>query len=385
MKKIYINLFVCLIFLNSVNVSGFQKIISSENISSPVPFSDLETLLENTIAQTFQDLKIPGAIVGVWKGNEKYIKTFGVSDLETGTPIKADDNMRIGSITKTFTGTVVLQLFDEGKLNLSDKLSLYFPDYPNGDNITITMLGNMTSGIYNYSDDEHFVKELINNLNRTFTPDELIDIAKSHPPYFSPGTGFHYSNSNTVLLGMIVEKITGNSLADEIRSRILIPLDMTKTIFSNDTYFPEPHANGYIYLDSLQTSPTDVTIQNPGWGWAAGAIISNLEDVHKYAKKVADGSLISRNAQTDREKWGEVFIPTSGAWKGKDLRYGFALADFEGAIGHNGGIPGFNSFMGYIPDSDITIIILCNMQDNLEGIGPADFLAMKIVETFKNN
>jgi len=264
MKKIYINLFVCLIFLNSVNVSGFQKIISSENISSPVPFSDLETLLENTIAQTFQDLKIPGAIVGVWKGNEKYIKTFGVSDLETGTPIKADDNMRIGSITKTFTGTVVLQLFDEGKLNLSDKLSLYFPDYPNGDNITITMLGNMTSGIYNYSDDEHFVKELINNLNRTFTPDELIDIAKSHPPYFSPGTGFHYSNSNTVLLGMIVEKITGNSLADEIRSRILIPLDMTKTIFSNDTYFPEPHANGYIYLDSLQTSPTDVTEQNPG-------------------------------------------------------------------------------------------------------------------------
>lgn len=385
MKRIYLKLITFLIILNYVNVHGFQKILGSEDLISQVPYNDLETMLDNTIRQAFQDLKIPGAIVGVWKGNEEYIKTFGVSDLETGTPIKADDNMRIGSITKTFTGTVVLQLFDEGKLNLSDKLSMYFPDFPNSDSITITMLGNMTSGIYNYSEDEDFEKEVINNLSRTFTPDELIDIAKSHPPYFSPGTGFHYSNSNTVLLGLIIEKITGRSLAEEIQNRIFIPLEMTKTIFPNDTYFPEPHAHGYIYMDSMQTSPTDITIQNPGWGWAAGAIISNLKDVHKYAKKVADGSLVSRNAQTDREKWGNVFIPTSGAWKGKDLRYGFALADFEGAIGHNGGIPGYNSFMGYIPESDVTIIVLCNMQDNRDGIGPADFIAMKIVETLKNN
>ncbi|MBK8982620.1 MAG: beta-lactamase family protein [Ignavibacteria bacterium] len=380
-------IFVLLLYLSfslSEKISAFDNDRLWNNIISK---SDpLELLLNSKVEQTFMDLEIPGAIVGVWKGDsDNYIKTFGVSDIVTNTPINTDDHMRIGSITKTFTGTVLLQLYDENKINLTDKLSKYFPDFPNGENITIDMLGSMTSGIYNYSENENFQNTLMNNLDTTFTPDELIDIAKAHTPYFPPGEGFHYSNSNTVLLGLIIEKITGNSLTSEIQNRIFTPLGMINSLFATDTYFPDPKSQGYIYMDSLQLTPTDVTNQDPTWAWAAGAVISTLADVHKYAKKLATGELISKKAQDERLKWGKTFIPETGAWKGEKLNYGFAIADFNGAIGHNGGIPGYNSFMGYLPEQDVTIIVLCNMQDNKAGVGPADYIARMIVEIILKN
>jgi len=383
MNKVF---FVFILFL-SISLSEYISAFENNRLFNNINYDSdpLKLLLNSKVEQTFMDLKIPGAIVGVWKGDsDSYIKTFGVSDIVTNTPIRTDDHMRIGSITKTFTGTVLLQLVDENKIKLSDKLSEYFPDFPNGGNITVEMLGKMTSGIYNYSENENFENTLMNNLDTTFNPGELIDIAKAHAPYFPPGEGFHYSNSNTVLLGLIIEKITGNSLTSEIQNRIFTPLGMN-SLFAADTYFPDPKSNGYIYMDSLQLNPTDVTNQDPTWAWAAGAVISTLADVYKYAKKLATGELISNKAQDERLKWGKTFIPETGAWKGEKLNYGFAIADFNGAIGHNGGIPGYNSFMGYLPEQDVTIIVLCNMQDNRAGVGPADYIARMIIEIISKN
>ncbi|MEO6695614.1 MAG: serine hydrolase domain-containing protein [Ignavibacteria bacterium] len=346
--------------------------------------NSLESQLGNLVEQSFTEMQVPGAIIGVWmNGYESWKKTIGVADIQTNTPIRLNDKMRIGSATKTFTGTVLLQLADEGKINLSDKLSKYFPDFPNGDNITIEELGNMTSGIYNYSEDETFVAALTKDLQTPFTPMEVIDIALKHKPYFSPGTAMHYSNTNTVLLGLIIEKITGNSLPTEIQNRILNPLGMMNTTFAIDSYFPDPHARGYMYLDSTAILPTDVTAQDPNWGWAAGAMISTIDDLSLYAKPLATGQLVSKMAQRERLNWGKPFTPPSGSWADKPLNYGFAIADFDGAYGHNGGIPGFNTFMGYIPEKDATIIVLVNMQDNKKGLGPADYIAMKIIEIIK--
>ncbi|MEO8664027.1 MAG: serine hydrolase domain-containing protein [Ignavibacteria bacterium] len=381
--KLSILLVICFAFLTDVHSSNK---FSGSKPQNPI-LKDTKTLdqeLTPVVNQWFEEIKIPGAIIGVFmNGYEPYRTAIGVSDLSTNAPIRLDDKMRIGSITKTFTGTVVLQLVDEGMISLSDKLSKYFPDFPNGDNITIDELGNMTSGIYNYSEDSTFGAALMSNMTKAYTPMELVDLSKSHPPYFAPGTSFHYSNSNTVLLGLIIEKLTGNPLQAEIQNRILNRLGMKNSTFELNSNFPDPHSHGYMYLDSTSTAPTDVTVADPSWGWAAGAMISTLEDVEKYAKPLATGELISKSSQEARLTWGKPFYPPTGAWRDEKLNYGFAIADFAGAIGHNGGIPGFNSFMGYYPEKDVTIIVLANMQDNKAGIGPADDLGRRILTKIK--
>lgn len=353
-------------------------------IKSTDSLKSLDSELGKLIAETFLDLKVPGMIAGVFMGGyEPWVSKMGVQNISLNQPILLNDKMRIGSITKTFTGTVMLQLVDEGKISLDDKLSKYFPDYPNAENITINELGNMTSGIFNYGEDDMFDKDFLKNMDKQYTPIELIAIAEKHSPYFAPGKDFHYSNTNTIFLGLIIEKVTGNSLQLEIQKRILDPLGMKETTFETGTNFPEPHAQGYFYVDSTSAEPTDVTYINASCAWSAGAIVSTLSDLVLYAKPLATGNLISPKTQTERLQWGVVNIAKTGAWQGKTIKYGFAIADFDGALGHNGGIPGFNSFMGYIPEKDATVIVLVNMQDNRAGIGPADFIARKIVERLK--
>ena len=355
--------------------------ISKYNLQRPDSLKSINPELAPIVVQAFLDLKVPGAIVGVFIGGyEPWVEAMGLQNLEIKQPMVLYNKMRIGSITKTFTGTVLLQLVDEGKINLSDKLSKYFPDYPNGDNITIQELGDMRSGLFNYSDDGSLVNDIMTNLKKSYTPEELISISQKHKPYFPPDSSFHYSNTNTIILGLIIEKLTGNSLKTEIQNRILTPLGMNETTFATDTYFPDPHAQGYMYLDSNSTETTNVTDQNPSWAWSAGAIISTLADLQLYAKKLAKGELISKKSQEDRLKWATSIIVPTGVWNGKEVKYGFAIGSFDGAIGHNGGIPGYNSFMGYLPEKDATIIVLVNMQDNKEGIGPADHIARKIIE-----
>ena len=373
-------IFICICFTLNGNIN--KGICAQPNSDS---LNSLETGFSDLLEKTFKELEVPGAIIGIsLPGYQTFVKTYGVSDLLTGQAIDENDHMRIGSITKTFTGTVLLQLVDEGILKLDDKLSKYFPDFPNGENITIEELGNMRSGIYNYSEDDNFQKELLNDFTRSFTPQEVIAIAEKHDPYFAPGTDMHYSNTNTILLGLIIEKITGVTLQNAIKSRILVPLEMNESIFAVNTDFPEPHAHGYMYLDSNSIVPEDVTVQNPSWGWSAGAMISTLKDVMVYSKALATGYFLTDKTQQQRLKWDTEFTPSNGAWKDKPLKYGFAIADFNGAIGHNGGIPGFNSFMGYIPEKEAVIVVLVNMQDNKAGIGPADYIARVITEKLKN-
>lgn len=339
----------------------------------------LEAQLAPAVTQRFKELGVPGAIVGVWKqGYQPWKATFGVSDLASGTPIQLNDKMRIGSITKTFTGTVFLQLIDEGKVSLDDPVSKYLPAIPNGKNIKIRQIGNMTSGLFNYSLDDALGKKMSAYPDTPWTPQELVAVAFQHPPNFPPGQEASYSNTNTVLLGLIIEKITGNSLQNEIRKRITAPLGMQQTTFATDGKMPNPHSQGYLYgtfsdpIVPKGRPPNNVTTDNPSWGWAAGAIISTLDDLHRYAKPLATGKLLSKKTQAERLTWVDM----------KGIQYGFQIANFGGAIGHNGGIPGFQSFMGYLPEQDATVIVLTNLQYTWspegEGPGPADALARVI-------
>ncbi|MBV9387389.1 MAG: beta-lactamase family protein [Chroococcidiopsidaceae cyanobacterium CP_BM_ER_R8_30] len=342
---------------------------------------NLEARLAPKVTQQFKALGVSGAIIGVWmKGYQPWITTLGVSDLATGTPIKLNDKMRIGSITKTFTGTILLQLVDEGKLSLNDPVSKYLPDVPNGENITIRQIGTMTSGLFNYSEDKVLEQQISANPNISWTPQALLAVAFRNPPDFLPGQGASYSNTNSILLGLIIEKLTGHSLPDEIRTRITQPLGMQQTTFATDGMMPNPHSQGYLYgtfndpVVPEGTPPNDVTTWNPSWTWAAGAMISTLDDLYRYAKPLAMGKLLSKKTQAERLTW----VNMGG------IKYGFQIANYGGAIGHNGSIPGYQSFMGYLPKLDATVIILTNLQHtwspNGQGPDPADSLAQVIVE-----
>src|SRR5262249_55608268 len=150
---------------------------SESAFAAPPDSLKLEPILKPLVTRDFQQLQVPGAIVGVWmKGYEPFITTLGYSDLKTKTPMSLSDKVRIGSITKTFTGIVLLQLVDEGKISLSDPLSKYFPDFPNGKNITIKELADMTSGIYNYTEDKLF-DDFAASMQKSYTHQELINIA----------------------------------------------------------------------------------------------------------------------------------------------------------------------------------------------------------------
>ncbi|MGZ4662194.1 MAG: serine hydrolase domain-containing protein, partial [Arthrobacter sp.] len=150
--------------------------------------------------------------------------TYGVRTLGGTDPVTVADHVRIGSVTKTWTTTVILQLVQEGKLKLSEPVAKYRPDVPNGANITIEQLLNMRSGLYNYTEALDVNQALDTDPRKTWTTDELLAIAFKNPPYFAPGQGFHYSNTNTVLLGLIAEALEGKPLAASFRSRLFIPL-----------------------------------------------------------------------------------------------------------------------------------------------------------------
>jgi D-alanyl-D-alanine carboxypeptidase len=342
------------------------------------------------------NLRVPGALVYVdVPGEGTWSQAFGTGNIEGDTPITPNDHFRIGSNTKTFTGTVVLQLVDEGRLGLDDPVSKYQPEVPNGENITIRQLLNMTSGLFSYTEDEDVNNTLDTEPQKAWEPEELVQIGFSYPPDFSPGDGFQYSNTNTVLLGMIIEQLTGQPLEQEFQDRIFVPLGMGNSLFPerSSAAIPDPHPRGYMYqtnVETLNTSelqeeeaeqadesagePNDVTDENPSWGWAAGAAISTLNDMIIWAKADATGALLSSEAQKERLTWVSP-PPSPGA------QYGLAIAEFPGGlIGHDGQLPGFNSFVAHNPETGATIVVFTNVFSAPDGSQPANEITKAIVQ-----
>ncbi|MEU4172271.1 serine hydrolase domain-containing protein [Streptomyces sp. NPDC026665] len=354
------------------------------------PFA--KTLTPDLIA-LMQRLRIPGAVVSIrtpqWG---TWTKTLGTESLRTGKPIKADEHFRVGSITKTFTATVILELVDEGRIKLDAPVSRYLRGVPNGRNITIRQLLQMTSGLYNYSEDLRFNQVLDDRPETQWTPEELLAIAFRHQPYFPPGQGWHYSNTNYVLLGLIAEKLTHRPLTSLLRDRVFRPVGMPHTNLATDTAFPSPHPRGYQFISNVDSltapvltgkdaawadwsagNPMDVTDVNPSWAWAAGGGISTLDDLLRWAPALADGKLLSPRTQRQRLR----FVPTSDV-PGTPT-YGLGIVDFSGFLGHDGQIPGYNSFVGYDPTRKATVVVLVNLNQSPDGTAPSDELTKLIL------
>lgn len=318
--------------------------------------------LDQVIPAGMAEASVPGALIGVWKpGEAPYVRAFGRSDTTTGAPMATDMHMRIGSVTKTFTTTAILQLVDQGKVGLDDPIGKYVPGIPNGDVITLRQLGHMRSGLFDYSTETTPPK--LGEETRQRTPEELIQIAASHPPAFPPGAQFDYNNTNTVLLGMVVQKVSGQPLADFIRDHIAQPLNMQHTVLPVGAEIPSPHAHGYTKRPGGQIQ--DATDFNPSWGWAAGAMVSTLDDLRIWARSVAEGELLSKAAQAQRLEF--MLAPSEGT----GTLYGFGLENQNAWIGHNGNIPGYQSYVYYLPAEGTTLLMLVN--SNVEVLGVWNF------------
>ncbi|MEO8664747.1 MAG: serine hydrolase domain-containing protein [Ignavibacteria bacterium] len=319
---------------------------------------NMENKLSALIDSFYVNDTLPGVVAGVWTPDFTYKYAVGKADLVTGAERLFDDKIRIGSITKTFVATVILQLVDEGKLNLDDRLDKYYPSYPNSSNITLRQMLDMSSGMPDYIENPRVLKSFIFDRNDKYTPQELFDITASMQPSFEPGKGWQYSNGNYNILGMLIEKITGNPLHIEIDNRIIKPLGLNNTVFPLTSQMDGQYSHGYM-KDTLTREFIDVTVMDPSIGWAAGNMISNFDDLKIYAKALAEGTLISRSSQEQRLMFLDI-----GA--SKSVKYGLGILSMEGFIGHNGGITGYNTTMCYNPELKALIIISVN-EYGLEG------------------
>ncbi len=352
----------------------------------------IDEAVEGVLAQT----TTPGAVVLLRQGDTEYLQAYGTRQYGGGAAVTVGDHFRIGSNTKTMTGTVILQLVDEGELALDDPVSDFVPEVPNGENITITQLLNMRSGLHNYSELVSFNRMLDEDPQRAWQPEELVAMGVAEEPYFAPGNGFHYSNTNTVLLGMIIEQITGNSAADEFRTRIFEPLGLDDTLLPalDDPSLPEPHPQGYLWgtnestaLDAVlpadeqeaalagEIEPNDVTEANPSWGWTAGAGISTAGDLATYVEAMIGGGLLSDELQDLRLDSLEPVEDDNP----QAAQYGLAIARLGPLLGHDGSLPGFQSVMGHDPDTGLTMIVLTNLQAAPDGQQTANLLAQTLI------
>ncbi|KLO30330.1 serine hydrolase domain-containing protein [Mycobacterium haemophilum] len=329
--------------------------------------------LDGAIDDARRTASIPGAIVGLWGPQGQYVRAFGVSDKTTGAAMNADFYSRIGSETKTFTVTALLQLADQARVHLDDPIAKYVDSVPAGDRITLRQLARMQSGLSNYTNTQAFRQAYLADPHRHFSPQELLGYAFAQPPECLPGEAFHYSNTNTVLLGLVVEKVSGQSLPDYLREHVITPLGLSHTSFPTTNGFPEPHAQGYTTLTSNGAEAT-ATDWDPSWAWAAGAMISTLDDLHVWTIAAATGKLLSPAMQRQRlETVDEPGVPVR-------IRYGLGIGNFAGWIGHDGTLPGYETVAVYLPDKQLTLVILTNTNIDYRGEAASMTLAAAVTK-----
>ncbi|XMA23870.1 beta-lactamase family protein (plasmid) [Bacillus bombysepticus] len=328
--------------ISSVKAESIQNVSSSLQTSHQRDRNSVKEAMRNTLK-----LGYPGILAKTSEGGKTWSYAAGVADLSNKKPMKTDFRFRIGSVTKTFTATVVLQLAGENRLNLDDSIEKWLPGVIQGNGyddkqITIRQLLNHTSGIANYTRSKDFN---MMDTKKSYTAEGLVKMGISMPPDFAPGKSWSYSNTGYVLLGILIEKITGNSYAEEIENRIIEPLELSNTFLpGNSSVIPgTKHARGYIQLDGA-SEPKDVTYYNPSMGSSAGDMISTADDLNKFFSYLLGGKLLKEQ----QLKQMLTTVPT-GVDELGDSGLGIfkmKLSNGESIWGHGGTIPGFLTFAG---------------------------------------
>ncbi|MFY4673554.1 serine hydrolase domain-containing protein [Bacillus anthracis] len=301
--------------------------------------------VQNVMDQVVTNKKIPSVIAGGLKDGKRWSYATGTASYEMPRPVEPNFSFRIGSITKTFTASVVLQLAEEKQLNLDDTVEKWLPGVVQGNGydgskITIRQLLNYTSGIAAYTDLDMRDITLPQNPFRYYSTDELISLALAKPPVFAPGEGWDYSNTNTVIAGEIIRKVTGDTYAEQIRKRFIEPLGLKETfVMEASSHIPGKHANGYNMDRSGRLY--DLTEINQSWANAAGDMVSTVEDLTTFFSALLGGKLL--NQELMNQMLTTVDSPIGKVGLGV---YEEKTPDGQSYWGHAGGTFGFETRVG---------------------------------------
>jgi len=333
--------------------------------AAPAASPALERALDRLVAAG-----VPGAIALQRDGERQWHTTAGVADLKTQEPIRARDRFRIGSITKAYVSTVALQLVAEKRLALDDSVDRWLPGLvPNGAAISLRQLMNHTSGLPEYID-LPFYLQLLRDRSKTWPPLKLVRRAVARPPLFAPGTGWSYSNTNYILLGLIVAAADGApaalqmaSPALEVYRRIVVPLRLWRTSFPLvDPDIHGPHARGYVIDPPAEwalPAILDTTRLNPSWAWTAGAIVSTVDDVADFHRALFTGRLLRPDQQRELQ---------TTVTAGPGFEYGLGVFKLQTpcgtAWGHDGGTPSHVSTSLMSPDGARQMVMMASRDAN---------------------
>ncbi|HEV2594492.1 MAG TPA: serine hydrolase domain-containing protein [Sphingomicrobium sp.] len=338
---------------------------------------EIQAKIDAAAKQFVDSGRVAGVSVAVLrKGGLIFANGYGRANLELAAPVTARTVFRIGSLSKQFTAAGVLLLAEQGKLNTDDKLSLYLPDFPRANEVTLRDLLNHTSGIHNFTE-----SPLIERISKTgvTVKDLVADIAAQSPLYdFDPGTGWWYSNSNYALLGAVIEKVSGKNWGAFLKAQIFDRLGMGDTAADNARDVVPARASGYSLAEGASGQFRNAEFTDMSVPYAAGALRSTVVDMARWNAALFGGRVLKaeslkemlapgrlRNGAENQTAiaWpgGKSFAPPSGYVPGP---YAFGLSHFSRngrrIIGHDGSIAGFDCVMQTYVDEGLTIIVLTN-------------------------
>ena len=331
--------------------------------------SALETALQLKLDEWHKAGNFPGATLGVVLANgESFALAVGFSNRETKTSMKPTDRMLAGSVGKTFAAATALQLVQEGKIGLDDKIEKYlgreewFSRLPNAKDITVRQLMNHTSGLVRYEFKEQFTKDLTASPEKVWKPAELVAYLLDEKPPFEAGKGWNYSDTNYIVLGMIIEKVTGKKFYDEANRRLLKRLKLTDTIPQGGPRL-KGVVQGYAGPNN-RFGGTDAMIVdgkfviNPQFEWTGGGYASTAQDLARWAKMIYEGKAFSPNLLP------QVLDGVPAPMLGRETKYGLGViirkTTLGTSYGHSGFFPGYMTDIMYFPEHKVAIAVQVN-------------------------
>lgn len=318
----------------------------------------LEFLLETEL----YDRRLPGLGAVVEVGDQRWELALGVSDVTTGERFRIGDHYRIGSVTKSFTATAVLQQIDRGRLGFDDTLEPFVPGIPNGERITIKHLLSMTSGVPDFADATEWLPTIeglsLDTADADWPQERKIDVMRSRPATFEPGAKARYCDSNYILLGLVLEQLTGKPAADVINSEVVAAMPgLRSTEFPSVAKLPEPHPRIYALLPDGHTL-RELGDMNPNVLWTAAGMISTVEDLLIWVRELADSTLLSADLQRER------LTPRRLDGRRAIHRYGLGVQRIGALVGHSGMTPGSAVAVYRYPAEDASVAVVTNAGAN---------------------
>lgn len=323
--------------------------------ASDLDVASLRTFLEDYLPEQ----KLKAAVVGVWiDGEAILLEGFGKS--MAGVPAEPAMRFRSGGITLTSLCMILLRAAERGEVSLDDPIAKWMPDLPRSGQVTLRMLANCTAGYPDYVPVDSFLDDFRANVFRTWEPQELIDVALAQPFPYEPGKGWNYSHTNFVLLGQILEKVSGKRLPELFEIEVIEPLGLEGSFFSRNPAIPDPVLHAYsterdVYEDS--------TFWSPSWTGASGRMVSTLADCGRIGRALVSGSYLSEASRKEMAAPVTVGLGPNTA----ERFYGMGIGIVNGWRVQNPNMNGFHSFLGVLDDPEIVIMVTCTIDQGYDG------------------